>query len=811
MTRARPRLGHLLFWIFFVPYLVGVVIFLTAGIAPSVLKEFGSLHQSAHDYADDALLAESGVRIQLEVHHLERPQRLVILGRAGQPPVLSRRVVPGEHQAMLRFASPPSGSYRMRLVGEPDVSGEIRFADDGARSASIGVPAGQHRFEREGPTGWAEVAHRMADASHRADHGARVTLEALFSALNLGLGLMLIIRRPRDRTARLLAVAMIGTALTFNHQAHSTVRDYLIGDWWFPHDLAHLLSGVAYLYAVIVFPDGRLLPDSPRHRWLIRAVYGVGTLVLAVNVLGGRVEGHPGQRFFTVLFGLLIPLAGVVAQTYRLRRAADPVVRQQSRLLRWALLPLLIGGVVYLILTRILGSSSVEDIGFAVFPVLFALVPLALIMGVLRYRLWDLDFFVSRALLSLGLAAFIASVYVAVVVVLGQALGQRLGAGGSAGLKILATAIAAVAFEPVRERLSLFANRLVYGERATPYEIMAETSDRLARAISVDEILPSIAEATVKGVGGRASQVTVFLPGGGRKTVEWPRSGIVASFPLVVPVTYQGEPVGQIAIATVHGERLRPDAEELLAALAGQAGLAVHNARLTIELEARLHEISTQAAELHASRQRIVTARQVQRQRVVQVIHERVEVRLRRAASMLDALEPLILSDVERALERIDALLDECGVALGALRELARGIFPAILADQGVGPALDAYVAQAHLPAVEVCLVGMNATDRYDPQAEMIVYFCAIQALANAGEYAPGSSVVVRVCAEPGHLIFSVADDGPGTDPRRLHAGGDVRDMRDRVEAVGGELDATTAPGEGTVISGSVPAQALSS
>jgi signal transduction histidine kinase len=587
----------------------------------------------------------------------------------------------------------------------------------------------------------------------------------------------------------------------FNHQGHSTVRDYLIGDWWFAHDLFHLLSGVAYMYAVVIFPDGRLVPVESRHRWLLRLGYGLATLVLAGMVLDGTSVGHPGQPFFTVLFGLLIPLAGVAAQTYRLRRATDPVVRQQSRLLRWALLPMLVVGAVYLVLTRALDTTVVEDIGLAVFPALFALIPLALVMGILRYRLWDIDILVSRALLSVGLAAFIGSVYVVVVVWLGHGLGPS----GSAGVKIIATAIAAFAFEPVRERLARFANRLVYGERATPYELMAEFSDRLGDAISVDEVLPRIAEAAVKAVGGIAGRVTAFLPGGGNRTVEWPAAETVQSFSYVRPVTYRGEEVGEIAVATPHGERLRPAEDALLTALAAQAGLAVNNARLTMELQARLQEISVQAAELRASRQRIVTARQVQRQRVVQLIQERVETRLRQASSLLDELEPLLASDAERAAEHADVLLDECRDALDALRDLARGIFPAILADQGVMVAIDAYILQARLP-VDIHVDGPDASDRYDPQAEAIVYFCVIQALENAGTYASGCNVLVRLRADFGNLVFSVSDDGPGVDPSRLRGGADIRDMGDRVEAIGGALDATGALGEGTSVSGWVPA-----
>ena len=201
-----------------------------------------------------------------------------------------------------------------------------------------------------------------------------------------------------------------------------------------------------------------------------------------------------------------------------------------------------------------------------------------------------------------------------------------------------------------------------------------------------------------------------------------------------------------------------------------------------------------------------MTARQVQRQRVVQLIHDRVETRLYHVSTMLEELEPLLASDTEAAVDRADALVDECGDALDALRELARGIFPAILADQGVMVALESYVLRERLD-VDVQFDGTEPSDRYDPQAEVTVYFCVIQALANAGTYAAGSNVVVRIHPDGENLVFSVSDDGPGVDPRRLRSGADISDMRDRVEAIGGEFDASAAVGEGTVISGWVPAR----
>ncbi|MBA2439803.1 MAG: hypothetical protein H0V50_03915 [Thermoleophilaceae bacterium] len=263
--------------------------------------------------------------------------------------------------------------------------------------------------------------------------------------------------------------------------------------------------------------------------------------------------------------------------------------------------------------------------------------------------------------------------------------------------------------------------------------------------------------------------------------------------------------MGEIAVAKRAGERLTPAEDGLLTSLAAQAGLAFNNARLTIELQDRLQYMSAQAADLHASRQRIVTARQVERQRVVQIIHDRVETHLQTADSLIGQVQLLLPADQEQALDCFDTLLAEGAESLAALRDLARGIFPAILADQGVMPALNAHVLQARLP-VDVDIQAWH--ERFEPNAETSVYFCVVRALANAGAYASGSHVTVRLTASDHRLEFSIADDGPGVDPARLTQGADIQDMRDRVEAVGGEFDAFSMLGQGTVVSGWVPAGA---
>jgi signal transduction histidine kinase len=752
VTRRRRDLLGPFFWIAFVPYVLGVTAWLLVGLLPALVHEVGGLHTGLHDEARDTLRTPGPVTLVLE-NHDDEAHGLVVLGPDGE--LGSVPSVAPHDAAELRIEELPAGTYSIESTSDREVTGELRVAGDGRRSLSYRVNEDEDRIVQVGIGGWAGLGGRIADASHHADHGGRVTLEALFSVLNLGLGILLVVRRPRDPTARLLSVGMIGTAATFNHQSHVVLHEFLLGDWWTPHLLFHVGSGLAYLFAVVVFPDGRLVPftRTTAPRVALRVAYGLAALVLATFVLDWSDVSHPGQTFFTVLFGLAIPIVGVAAQSYRLRHVSDPERRQQSRLLRWALLPMLSFGALYLVTIVVGGTSATEpgswisDVGLAVFPALFALVPIALVMGILRYRLWEIDVLVSKTILSVGLVAFIGAVYVGVVVVLGRAIGP----GDSAVVKIVATAIAAVAFEPVRERLERLANRLVYGRRATPYEVMADFADRLSGVMSVDEVLPRTAEAVALGVGAAAVRVTTFHHGGGTRTVRWPPDDETRSFTKVVVVVHRGVPVGEIAVAKPPGEKLTPAEHRLLTSLVAQAGVAFNNAGLTVELEDRLQEMTEQTADLRASRQRIVTARQGQRQRVVQLIQERVETHLEHVDAGLDQVQSLLPDRGEEALVHFDHLLGEGQAGLDALRDLARGIFPAVLADQGVLPALQAYVLQARLP-VEVELLGMP--ERYEANAEAAAYFCVVQALNNAGAYAPGSDVTVRLEASGDGLEF---------------------------------------------------------
>lgn len=647
------------------------------------------------------------------------------------------------------------------------------------------------------PTAWGGLAGRLVDASDYVDSAPRIVLESLFSVLNLGLGLLLVRRRGAELPARLIAIGMIGTAATFNHQSHSVLHFRLLGDPGDLHTLFHLTSGLAYLLAVLVFPDGRVVPFTGRRGARVTgSVYGVALLVIAFFVFAGIAQSHPGQPFFTVLFGLSVPLVGVAAQTYRLRNARDPVVRQQSQLLRWALLPMLGAGVAYVVVYGN-GASGASDLGLAVFPALFALVPIALVVGILRYRLWDIDVFINKTLLSVGSAGFIGAVYVVVVVGVGSGLGSTT---PPTWLRLVATAIAAVAFEPVRERLQRFANRLVYGRRATPYEAMAGFSARLATAISIDEVLPRVAEAAGSALGAASCRVALELPDGSSREVRWreprrDRGGAGERF--TVPVRYRDEGIGELTVEKVPGERVGSEDIRVLGALAGQAGLALNNARLALELERRLGHISEQADELRASRSRIVTAREALRQRVVALIHDRVEVGLEAAAAAIGRLVETVRTDPPAAVELADQVGEMTSASLEALRELARGIFPAILSDQGVVAALRVYAGRAGSVAIESD--GVEAR-RFDPGVESSLYFGITACLRHVGAGRSGDLPVrIALADRDGRLSFTVSGEDTGDEHDEL------QDVRDRLEAIGGEFKIERDRGGRVVLSGWTP------
>jgi signal transduction histidine kinase len=578
--------------------------------------------------------------------------------------------------------------------------------------------------------------------------------------------------------------------------------------------------GFLFVLAVLLFPDGRL--PSPRWRvvaWLIIA--GEALLVLmavassaalraqisAVRVSPVRlIPDAVADPVVNVVQTAFLPLFVAAAAGLAVRyRRATPDVRHQ---IKWVAYASLLTAAAMLFCGLVFSDPLGALLGVG------PLIPVAAGIAIFKYRLYDIDVVISKTIVYGSLAAFITLVYVVIVAGIGS-LGSGFGRAGSRpdlGLSILATAVVAVAFQPVRERAQRLANRLVFGKRATPYEALSEFTGRMGGTYATEDALPRMAQVLAEGTG--AARAVVWLKDGAELAAGacWPADGapparagftdgeapVITGADRVARVDYQGETLGALSVAKRPGETLTPVEGKLMSDLAAQAGLILHNIGLSEQLRARL-------AELRASRLRIVTAQDEERRRIERNIHDGAQQQLVALAIKLSITESMIGTDTEGERELLAELREDAAGAVEELRDLARGIYPPLLASMGLVAALEAQARKAPVPTS----VTADGVGRYPQDVEAAVYFCVLEALQNVAKYAHASRAEVRLAASGHGLRFEVTDDGAGFDPQSRGYGTGLQGMADRLHAHGGSLDVRSAPGAGTTVSGRLPCRVL--
>jgi signal transduction histidine kinase len=405
------------------------------------------------------------------------------------------------------------------------------------------------------------------------------------------------------------------------------------------------------------------------------------------------------------------------------------------------------------------------------------------------------------------------------------------------GLSIVAAAIAAIGYIPARDRFARMATGFVYGAREAPDEVVRTFGSRLTRAIPMDELLLQLAESLRKTLTlqsaeiytgtGEVLELAVSVPDSGSRSLvvssrerpvithagvsgnAWASvwmpallNGRAAGPIRVAPICHAGELLGTIVVARAEGAiGFTEEDDRVLTELARQVGLAFHNAQLDTALQTSLDELRRQADELRASRARIVASGDAERRRVERNLHDGAQQHLVALAVNLRLAKDIVVEDPEGAVEMLDELGTAVQDTIQELRELAHGIYPPLLVDSGLVGALRPVVNRSPLD-IELSTEGIG---RYDGDVEAAIYFCCLEALQNAGKYAPDSHVTVRVWEESGGLLFSVADDGPGFEVRKAQRGHGFINMMDRLGAIGGSVRWESEPGHGTQIRGSVP------
>jgi signal transduction histidine kinase len=640
-------------------------------------------------------------------------------------------------------------------------------------------------------------------------------------------GVFLAVRRPDHPQARRLLLASSSMAIGVGMESWAVhlYRDHLPGHWFWLFNLGYDYTTAVGLVAgtglIALFPFG--VADRAWMHRVVQAVWGwlaLPPLLLLTNrhviidswlpVLNVRLPSPLTVPWLTSvgpgldwLFhtSYLPGYLGPVLLVWRYRRAA----REERLLMRGLLcvVSLAIATLALVVAVNQTGvaSAGVTDVLLGVVSVsVITMLSVSVVVGVLRYRLFDIELVLRRSVAFAVLWLAIAAIYVAVAVAPGLALGGRI----PVQVAVLMTILVALAFQPLRRRLEDLADRWVFGRRVNRYQLVRSFGAVLAMSIDLGELLPRLATTVRDGLG--APWVRISLRGDAQ---QWLTDSVMTA----------GDPSGQPGLAQVlrHGEEAigriecgvkasgyDTDDRELLEALTGQAATAISNVRLAAQLAERL-------AELERSRARIITAQDAERRRIERDLHDGAQqevvamiTKLGMARNQLDrgASPAALVTELQADAQQL----------LTDLRELAQGIHPPVLSDKGLVAAVESRADRLTLP-VTVRADAVLRAHRMDNDIEGAAYYVICEALTNIVKHSGATRSEIALSTVPGGILRIVVNDNGAGLPRvngnGMSNGMGLTNIRDRVEALGGHVDIVSDPDGGTRLRAELPVARL--
>jgi signal transduction histidine kinase len=639
-------------------------------------------------------------------------------------------------------------------------------------------------------------------------------------------GALITSRQSGNRVGWLFAWVGLTASISLVAGAYATMaqhRDlpFLAATAWVGRvGFAAMFGPLAFLF--LIFPTGR--PPSRRWGWLLRVMLvAYGVVIIGFSLTPGSLEAgfgdltepianpiglssswKPWIDAITTVAGLVVAIGGllsVLSLIQRYRRAA----RLEREQIRWLAFLGVFLGIILVLTFGLIWTGAINDEGVLSGLVFYAFIigaflgiPTVCGIAILRHGLWDLDVVVRKTVqygllvagfgLVLGIAVFLAPV-------------MFIGVGGDLDMPTVAVAVVlAVGFTLVRSRARRWANRIVYGKRSTPYEVLSEFAERVGETYSTEDVLPRMAQLLGEATRARTARVWLRIGNEMRAEASWP-ADVPPEAPVAVSgdelptfgddeafeVRHQGELLGALSVAMTAADPMNATKAKLARDMAAQAGLVLRNVRL-IE-------------DLRSSRRRIVSAQDERARALERNIHDGAQQQLVALSVKLRLASGMVESDPAKARAMLADLQEQATETLEDLRDLARGIYPPLLADKGLPAALGSQVRRAPVPVS----IEPDGVGRYPADIESAVYFCCLEALNNVAKYAHASTVEIRLSEADGVLGFDVVDDGRGFDPSSTGRGTGLQGMADRLDAVGGVLEVQSRRGSGTTVSGRLP------
>lgn len=573
-----------------------------------------------------------------------------------------------------------------------------------------------------------------------------------------GIAIFIMARKPRDKMTLFTSLMLIflgpylisGVNITISQQPGWEI-------------LNHILLGVGgaiFLLFLLIFPDGHFVPAWIRWFYILITISYILGVFFSAEVYVGL---SAGVILITIITGFFV-------QVYRYLHVSSPVQRQQTK---WIVLGSM--GPVLMILTWILlivpgvYALPTDPIPFylhqSIRAGLVLLFPVSLVFSIFRYRLWDIDIIINRTLVYATLTFATISLYVIVVGV----FGDMLKLGDSKFIAFLTTGLVAILFQPLRERLQTWVNRLMYGERDDPVSVLSKLGEELEHTGSPEDALASIPKTVAQ---------TLKLP---YVAIELEQNKqIVASFgdPVTdvirLPMQYQGEPSGSLIVTRrAPGESFSDLDNRLLENIARQAGAVAHAARLTANLRISYH--------------RLVTAREEERRRMRRDLHDGLGPTLASLTLRVDAARNVLRTDPEKAEVLLDDLKKQTQNTIQDIRSMVYQLRPPALDEFGLLGTIQNFIDKQTASHPRIYLKAPGELPQLSAALEVAVYHIVMEGLNNVLRHADANKAVVKILINGEELLVEIEDDGVGFADG-FSAGVGLTSMRERAEELGGSF-----------------------
>jgi signal transduction histidine kinase len=477
-----------------------------------------------------------------------------------------------------------------------------------------------------------------------------------------------------------------------------------------------------------------------------------------------------------VFVSLVVPLLVVV----RRYRAGDDVDRAQLRWLVWA--------AVINVIVIVVGMNTADPVPGILLGVGVGVTSAAIVVAVTRHKLYAVDRLLSTTLVYAVLAVAVVVIDVLVFALAGAVLGQRDSA-------LVAIAVVAALYAPLRDRLARVVRRLRRGSRDDPYAVVSALAEQLEVSSSPDQQLVAVAQAVAEAFRSPYVRVEIVSPSGERQVVE---HGRPAARAVELPVVYRGERVGQLTLCPAGSSELSEHDQRLLGDVVRQAAAA-----------ARASELSTS---LQASREQIVTAREEERRRLRRDLHDSLGPSLGAVTLRIETARNLASrnpAEADRLLEQ--ATSDVAGV-LADVRRLVHDLRPPALDELGLVRAIDQLARRLESAELTISVVDEGLDGIPLPAAvEVAAFRIASESVNNVVRHSGARRCTVRLSFTeavrwgPTHaLVVEVRDDGRGI-PGDVAAGVGMLSLRERAAELGGAVSVECPHGGGTVVRAVLP------